>query len=98
MRGRFAGSSVRSLAGVLLGLLACVLAAPSKVQAGCNAHVTLRDGRDHLARYLDPLILGEAGRTPDASSAPTIPWLPRPCSGPSCSDNQGPPAPPTVSL
>src|SRR5262249_5569825 len=97
MRAFSPGNLVRSPAGVLLALLACALTVPSKAQAGCSPYVTHRSGPEHLARFLDPSIVGGTERPPGEPAPPTGSERPRPCSGPSCSGYPAdPPAAPSV--
>jgi hypothetical protein len=97
MKVDFLGSSDRRFAGVLLALVAFVVAAPSKVQAGCTSHVRVPGQPGSLVNRLDPLIVGEAGRIQDGSATPATPAVPRPCSGPTCSGKSSPPALPSIS-
>ena len=85
----FSGIRDRLPAGAFLTLLACALFAPAKVEAGCALHATQVAGQEDLVQFLDPVILGE----PEASLPP---GNPRPCHGPTCSENQAPPASPSV--
>jgi len=93
----FAGRSVRLPAGALLALLTWIVAAPSEVKAGCGSQAVHRSGVDPLARYLDPLVLGDADRTGVESAPPMRSERRGPCSGPSCSENSRPPAVPALS-
>jgi hypothetical protein len=91
MRSTIVRRSVRAWAGASFALLACVLLAPSKSQAGCSHGVIVGSGQKGLDPLLDPLILGQPAAEPSPGSVPTDP---RPCSGPSCSGRPAvPPAP-----
>ena len=82
--------------GAFLAFLACALSAPARVEAGCSLHATHAAGQEGLAHFLDPAILGEPDAVASESLPTRSPGRPRPCSGPTCSENQGPPASPSV--
>lgn len=89
-----AGRRLALPAGALVALAACGLFAPAQAQAGCAHYVIYRSGQDQLSRFLDPSVIGQNEILPD-DSAPS-PGPPRPCSGPTCSDNQPMPPGPTL--
>jgi hypothetical protein len=98
MRAFTPGRLVRPLADALLVLLAWALVAPSNARAGCSQPGNGPAGRDHLAGFLDPLIVA-GSEAPGAPASPAAtPARPRPCSGPSCSAPTAPPAAPSVAV
>lgn len=92
MGSQVSGRGMRTVAGVLVALVAVVLAAPSKANAGCARHVAVRpDPLDDLARLES--LQGDVS-TDDALTPHSIPSdLPKPCSGPSCSGRPAVPMP-----
>jgi hypothetical protein len=74
--------------GALLALLAAFLLAPRPVLAGCNDHVRSNGPNPWRTPLVDALLRGDLGAdvTRAADPAPGRP-APRPCSGPSCSNN-----------
>lgn len=85
-------------AGASLLLLLAVFALPARARAGCG-HDEMSPATAHqLAQYLDPIVSGPSGPVQGHSTSMPPRGLPRPCSGPSCSNkNSVPPAAPQVS-
>jgi hypothetical protein len=81
---------VRLLAGVVLPLLAGVLAAPATARASCGDYVLLGNG--HADRAAAPQLPPADHRTAEQP----LPVQPRPCSGPHCSRHLPPPLPPAA--
>lgn len=92
MRLCSSGTRLRLAAGAIIVLWACLFVAPTKSEAGCSRYVTHRSGHE---RFIDVLLADsdDAGQSPIPA-----PNRPRPCSGPSCSENVPVPSAPSVSV
>ncbi len=90
-------------AGAFLTLLAFGLLAPASARAGCVHDALGRSQQPAGAAHFDRLIAMGAMPMPDGDPAPrpfepATPGRPRPCSGPTCSNDSGVPPVPTATL
>lgn len=90
-----ADRTVRSLAAMVLALLACGVFAPGRLEAGCATLDHYFD-TEHLGRSFSALIVGDVATAQAGVADPWGPKSPPPCSGPSCSRNTAPPFAPVL--
>jgi hypothetical protein len=88
------GKLVSLPAAAVMSLVASALIAPPAAQASCSHLVTSRTNPGRIPSVIAPLILDPAGGVARPSEPLTVPPLPRPCSGASCSRQPAAPAVP----
>jgi hypothetical protein len=85
-------------AGALALLLALFVIAPPELRGGCSHLVTSQSERTRQPSLIDAFVVDVSGGEPARSEPPSLPALPRPCSGAWCSTQpHAPAAPPGTS-
>jgi hypothetical protein len=82
-------------AGALALLLALFVIAPPELRGGCSHLVTSQSERTRQSSLIDAFVVDDSGGEPARSEPPSVPALPRPCSGAWCPTQPDAPAAPS---